>query len=523
MKMNFKIMNRFVIPAQAGIFGLFIAILFVACTVYDNYDIDMMQDATASIESSSEGKGTLPVESSSSEQKQEESSSSKEESSSSNEEKTSSSKTEEPSSSSVSESSSSQKEQPSSSSKSLTPPVFSNKTPSFNVQENAPVGAGVGTVKVSNAIGSEEFSIVDESGIFDVNVTSGAISVKKAELDYETKANYSVKVIVKNSDGADTATVAIELIDENEKPSVSNAAFTVAENSASGTLVGTVVADDPDTKNLAFGKITLSLVDSTSGASSLFKIDDSGRITVAQNADLDFEKVSLYYVKVIVKDKEYSDTAVVSIQLTDVEELESSSSIASSSSSKITESSSSSAPGFICGDSTVIRGDYEYATVVINEQCWTKENLRYEPSSGTTMCYGGAVANCETYGRLYDYEAANLACPTGWRLPTKAEYEALADYSGADMYDAGAHFKANSGWTGENGDDLLEFTALPGGKCNEEQECSKMGTSGYWWTSTEKVKNSSHYALYLNGDNSAFSATTIMDNDQYISVRCVKK
>lgn len=198
----------------------------------------------------------------------------------------------------------------------------------------------------------------------------------------------------------------------------------------------------------------------------------------------------------------------------------------SSSSSKdepVSSSSSETVTPWTCGDSTITRGDHEYATVVINEQCWLKENLQYEPSSGTTLCYGGAAANCETYGRLYDFEAANLACPTGWRLPTKTELEDLADYSGADMYDAGAHFKAKSGWTGENGDDLLEFTALPGGKCNEEQTCSKIGTSGYWWTSTEKVKNTSHYALYLNGDGSSFTAANIMDNDQYISVRCVKK
>lgn len=198
----------------------------------------------------------------------------------------------------------------------------------------------------------------------------------------------------------------------------------------------------------------------------------------------------------------------------------------SSSSSKDEPKSSSSSETvtpWTCGDSAITRGDREYATVLINEQCWLKENLQYEPSSGTTLCYGGVAANCETYGRLYDFEAANLACPTGWRLPTKTELEDLADYSGADMYDAGAHFKATSGWTGENGDDLLEFTALPGGKCDEEQTCSKIGTSGYWWTSTEKVKNSSHYALYLNGDGSSFTAANIMDNDQYISVRCVKK
>ncbi|MBR2308327.1 FISUMP domain-containing protein [uncultured Fibrobacter sp.] len=198
----------------------------------------------------------------------------------------------------------------------------------------------------------------------------------------------------------------------------------------------------------------------------------------------------------------------------------------SSSSSKdepVSSSSSETVTPWTCGDSTITRGDREYATVLINEQCWLKENLQYESSSGTTLCYGGVASNCETYGRLYDFEAANLACPTGWRLPTKTEYEDLADYSGADMYDAGAHFKAKSGWTGENGDDLLEFTALPGGKCDEEQTCSKIGTSGYWWTSTEKTKNASHYALYLNGDGSSFTAANIMDNDQYISVRCVKK
>ena len=201
----------------------------------------------------------------------------------------------------------------------------------------------------------------------------------------------------------------------------------------------------------------------------------------------------------------------------------SSSSNRASSSSK--NSSSSSENPWICGDSTLTGDDYEYKTVVIKEQCWTKENLRYVPSTGHTMCYGDKKENCETYGRLYDYEAASLACPTGWRLPTSAEYEALAEYSieGATLYDAGAHFKSTSGWTPENGDDFLEFTALPGGKCNEERSCQNLGTMGYWWTSTEKVKNTSHLVLALNGDGDSYSATNKMDNDQYISVRCVKK
>lgn len=205
--------------------------------------------------------------------------------------------------------------------------------------------------------------------------------------------------------------------------------------------------------------------------------------------------------------------------------LKQSSSSGENSSSSSKNSFSSSENPWICGDSTLTGGDYEYKTVVIKEQCWTKENLRYVPSTGHTMCYGDKKENCEIYGRLYDYEAASLACPTGWRLPTSAEYEALAEYSieGATLYDAGAHFKSTSGWTPENGDDFLEFTALPGGKCNEEQSCQNIGKMGYWWTSTEKVKNTSHLALALNGEGDSYSATNKMDNDQYISVRCVKK
>ena len=215
--------------------------------------------------------------------------------------------------------------------------------------------------------------------------------------------------------------------------------------------------------------------------------------------------------------------------LSSSEEFSSSSAQTSSSgevqSSSSEQFSSSSENSWKCGVSTITRGGREYKTVVIKEQCWIKENLRYVPSTGNTMCYGNNDSNCDKYGRLYDYEAATLACPTGWRLPTSAEYDALAEYSmeGATLYDAGAHFKATEGWTPESGDDFLGFTALPGGKCNEEKTCLNIGKMGYWWTSTEKVKNTSHLALSLNGDSGSYSAIAKMDDDQYISVRCVKK
>lgn len=265
--------------------------------------------------------------------------------------------------------------------------------------------------------------------------------------------------------------------------------------------------------DVSSGNVTDSIVSSSSNllgnsSSLITEVTSSGSVDTVLSSGIDVSSSSH------VLESESSSSEIS-------QGINSSSSALLSSSSVVV--SSSSVAVWVCGDSTVSRGGVEYKTVLINEQCWTKENMKYVPSTGTTMCYDNLESNCETYGRLYDYEAAALACPSGFRLPTQEEMIAMQEYSGADMYDAGKHLKTTTGWAGENGDDFLGFSALPGGRCNEEQTCSNIGATGYWWTSTEKVKNSNHYTLFLTGDADSFSASTTMDNDQYISVRCVKK
>lgn len=265
--------------------------------------------------------------------------------------------------------------------------------------------------------------------------------------------------------------------------------------------------------DVSSGNVTDSIVSSSSNllgnsSSLITEVTSSGSVDTVLSSGIDVSSSSQ------VLESESSSSEIS-------QGINSSSSTLLSSSSVVV--SSSSVAVWVCGDSTVSRGGVEYKTVLINEQCWTKENMKYVPSTGTTMCYDNLESNCETYGRLYDYEAAALACPSGFRLPTQEEMIAMQEYSGADMYDAGKHLKTTTGWTGENGDDFLGFSALPGGRCDEEQTCRNIGATGYWWTSTEKVKNSNHYTLFLTGDTDSFSASTTMDNDQYISVRCVKK
>ena len=66
--------------------------------------------------------------------------------------------------------------------------------------------------------------------------------------------------------------------------------------------------------------------------------------------------------------------------------------------------------------------DYYYTTS--NGLDWFRNNLA-DVSSGAA--YGNEIAASSVFGRYYTYEEAMTACPDGWRLPTDAEWAALAD------------------------------------------------------------------------------------------------
>jgi uncharacterized protein (TIGR02145 family) len=121
-----------------------------------------------------------------------------------------------------------------------------------------------------------------------------------------------------------------------------------------------------------------------------------------------------------------------------------------------------------------------YRTVKVGDQTWMAENLNFNASG--SACYANDPSNCDTYGRLYDWNTARAACPAGWRLPSDADWETLINFVGSN---AGTKLKSRTGWHNNgNGTDDFGFSALPGG-FGWDGSFGNVGYRGYWWSATE--------------------------------------
>ena len=171
---------------------------------------------------------------------------------------------------------------------------------------------------------------------------------------------------------------------------------------------------------------------------------------------------------------------------------------------------------FDCGETLEYQG-YEYATVLIGEQCWFAENLRVEsyqngdsiPANlsnsewentpfGALAVYDEDAFYLETYGLLYNwYAVTDLRglCPNGWHVSTDEEWitmEMTLGMSEAEANDIewrgtdqGTQMKAspsdNPGWNGTN---TSGFSGLTGGRRESDGNFYSGGFNGAWWTSS---------------------------------------
>ena len=213
------------------------------------------------------------------------------------------------------------------------------------------------------------------------------------------------------------------------------------------------------------------------------------------------------------------------------------------------------------------RDGNSYCSITIGEQEWLAENMRYLPSVnivndasvadakyyvydyyGTNVDEARENPNYSEFGVLYNWQAAQTACPAGWHLPSDAEWSQLEVYLQNNGYnsddfidtdnDRATHnviaksLASTSGWvdcSDENTPGWLQpknntssFNGKPAGCKNHTRVFSDKGERTWWWsTSTQSGDSDSAWDRRLKYDIEELSKT---HNHKSIgvSVRCVR-
>jgi len=136
----------------------------------------------------------------------------------------------------------------------------------------------------------------------------------------------------------------------------------------------------------------------------------------------------------------------------------------------------------------------------IGTQVWMTKNLNY--AAAGSLCYDNSPANCNIYGRLYDWNTAQTVAPPGWHLPSEAEWTILLNYLGGNLV-AGGKMKTTTGWNSPNegATNSSGFSALPAGYYDSRPGMGFkeiLNYSAFW--SSDYQANVYYRVLYIHYD-----------------------
>ena len=225
----------------------------------------------------------------------------------------------------------------------------------------------------------------------------------------------------------------------------------------------------------------------------------------------------------------------------------------------VTISNSPTNPIGTTGTVTDIDGNV-YNTITIGTQTWMLENLKVSKyndgtsipnvtdatawaalTTGAYCDYNNLVANGTKYGHLYNWYTVNTGklAPTGWHVPTNAEWTTLQTYLIANGYNydgsttgnyIAKSLAAKTDWTastttGAIGKNLTlnnstGFSALPGGYRIDAGSFGECGNFGGWWSTDGDSAGSAWTRGLLYSGARLFSDS--YDLQCGFSVRCVR-
>lgn len=186
-----------------------------------------------------------------------------------------------------------------------------------------------------------------------------------------------------------------------------------------------------------------------------------------------------------------------------------------------------------------------YDTIKIGNQIWMSENLKTTKfqdgtplsntgqttnavwaaasATGSTKYWAlvnGTTGNTQTYGLVYNQfavtgsttgaTASDNLCPSGWHVPTSAEFSTLSTFLGS-----GNATQLKSTTLGGDGTNSSGYNALLSGRKTNDGAFSLFNSYGYFWSTTVSM------FLFVLASNSSIQGGS-QDIRWGFSVRCLK-
>ena len=155
---------------------------------------------------------------------------------------------------------------------------------------------------------------------------------------------------------------------------------------------------------------------------------------------------------------------------------------------------------------------------------WMTQNLNFQIDE--SWCYKEKEINCQKYGRLYSWAAAQKACPIGWRLPSDEDWWNLASKYGKAYNNLEGQPINKSNKPGEAVYQALmlggsaHFSAQLGGSRLSSGNYASLNKYGNYWSSTERSGN--HVWDYLFNKTDQYLGRGSTNKKEGKSCRCVK-
>jgi len=155
-----------------------------------------------------------------------------------------------------------------------------------NINENSSLGTNIGKLILEEGLSPITSLYLDPSNVPFLIDTLGNISLKN-NVDYEKNTNFTFKVYASNSQGESIgASVSIDINDVIDTPVLESLSFEVKEDVFNTETIGKISYID--------GLDPITSIKLTGQGAELFRVSDTGFITLKEEAQLDFESQTEY-------------------------------------------------------------------------------------------------------------------------------------------------------------------------------------------------------------------------------------